>query len=227
MLPFNAAFSNELSRVFKTPKVILFFIIDLLVIGAYILLKDYSAEIYVAVGPEFSIHAIFFMAVFPLFIFMKTMSIFADETSDETITNTLIRPIERVKVYLAKICAICVFILAHILFVGLLMLKVPAFLISFIPMIAFVFFAAFISQLVKSGSFGMLVCLLFLLASYAAQVFMPAASAFLFVRQISLYQLLLTSGTPLFSIFWAFFIIAAYIILTFAIGVFLFERKDF
>ena len=245
MLQFNATLSNELTRIFKKRKTIVFCSIDIAIIAIYVLSRGVSVTGSVtlsAMGSLLSLHGLFFMIVFPLYIFMETMDIFRGEMSNLTIRNSLLRPVSRTKLYLAKACAVCVFIFSQILFVsvsgavasialgdpaGTLLYNVAAFVISFIPMIALIFFTAFVSQIVKNGLLGMLLCIFFLLISYAAEALAPMVSAFLFMRHINMHTMLLTGNIHFYGIFSAMFIIAAYIGVTFTAGALLFERKEF
>ena len=244
MSRFEAAFVNELIRVFRKRKTVVFCIIDVIIVLLYALFYNYSrlSPAAGAISSIGSLHGIFFMAVFPLYIFMETMDTFSGEMSNLTIRNALIRPVTRTKVYLAKVGAVCVFILAQItftavcgavfsIFIGdgaaVIGKSAAAFLITFIPMAAFAFTAALISQLVKNSLLGMLLCIFFLLASYAAEALAPIASAFLFVRHIGLYKMLLTGNIQPYGLFSALFIIAAYIGVTFTAGALIFEKKEF
>ena len=241
MRPFNAAFTNELARIFIGQKTIVFFIVNIVIILLYVLLytNSFTAS---AAGYMVSLHRLFFMAVFPLYIFMETMDVFNGEVSDMTIRNVLIRPVTRLKIYLAKVCAVCVFILVQILFTTLFVTvfsifigesaasvvnAAAAFIITFIPMTAFVFTAAFVSQLVKNGMLGMLLCIVFLLISYTAEALAPAVSAFLFVRYIGLYKMLLTGDVYPYGVLTALIIIASYVVASLTAGALIFGKKEF
>jgi len=242
---FKMAFANELARVFKKRKTVVFCTIDIVIVLGYGLFHILSRSSGYAVGVVGSIgglHTIFFMIILPLYIFMEIMDLFTGEMSSLAIRNVLIRPITRTKIYLAKVCAVCGFILAQILFVGILSAVIFVFIgsgvgsavkifvsyiITFVPMISLVFVAAFISQIVKNGLLGMLLCIFFLLGAYILEAFVPFASAFLFIRHINLYKMLLTGNIQLYGIFSALFIIAAYIGVSFTAGALLFDKKEF
>ena len=242
MQQFKAVFINELSRVFAKRKTIVFFAVNVLLIVLNSLVLRSSNPILTVLGRAGSLHGIFFMVVFPLYIFMETLGVFTGEMSSLIIRNVLIRPVARAKIYLAKVCAVCAFILVQILFVAVANLvfsvctggdilyalkNVAAFIITFIPMIAFVFTAAFIAQLVKNSLLGVVLCVFFLLAAYCAEIFVPMLSNFLFVRHINLYKMLLTGNVQFYAVFSALLIITAYVGVTFTAGVLLFEKKEF
>ena len=242
MLQFKAVFANELSRVFKKRKTIVFCLINIVIIELYILMSDSSGTISGVIGFVGNLHNVFFLVVFPLYIFMETIDVFSGEMSSLIIRNTLLRPVTRTKIYLAKVCAVCAFILGLILFTALYMLaysilvgdsvittikNFAAYVITFIPITAYVFMAALISQIVKNSLFGMVLCIFFLLCSYSIEALSPIISAYIFVRHINLYKMLLTGNIQLYAIFSALLIIAAYIGVTFTAGVLIFEKKEF
>jgi|GEM_PF-5880182 len=246
MRQFKAAFANELMRVFRKKKTVVFCIIDIVIIGFYALFQLLyrmagvsTVNITSALG---SLHGLFFMFVFPLFIFMETMDVFTKEMNNSAIKNAIIRPVTRTKVYLAKVFAVCAFILSQIVFVGIVGTAVTmsmggssmsmaksaaAYAITFIPLIAFVFLAAFIAQIVKNGLLGMLLGILFLIVSYVTEMFMPYVSAFIFVRHINIYKMIITGNIQFQGILSALFIIIAYIGVTFTAGTLIFNRKEF
>ena len=242
MQQFKAVFTNELGRVFRKRKTIVFCIISILIITLYSLLSTSYISISGAISYIGNLHSVFFLVVFPLYIFMETIDIFTEEMSSLTIHNVLVRPVTRTKIYLAKICAVCAFMLIQIVFAAVFgavfsifmgggvisaIKNIAAYVITFIPIIAFVFMAAFISQIVKNGLLGMVLCIFFLLVSYLAEVFSPIISTFLFVRHINLYKMILTGNIQLTGIFSALLIIVAYIGVTFTAGALIFEKKEF
>ena len=245
MRQFRAALTNEFAHVMKKRKTIVFYAIDIVIVfcyGLFLVLSHSSGFSIGLAGFLGSLYTIFFYIIFPLYIFLETMDIFTGETTNLTIRNVLVRPVTRTKVYLAKVCAVCGFILIQILYAGILsaivsaftgsdagsaIIVFAAFVITFVPMIPFVFVAAFLSQTVKNGLLGMLLCILFLLVSYALEAFVPVVSAFLFVRHINLYKMILTGNIRLYGIFSALFILAAYVGVTFTAGALLFEKKEF
>ena len=244
MQQFNAAFRNELTRVFRKRKTVAFCLINIAVIVLYALFQNLSRISFASgvLGSMGNLHGLFFMVVFPLYVFAETMDVFSGEMANLTIRNALIRPVTRTKIYLAKVCAVCAFILVQIFFAAAfcgvfsaimgdgaatVAKNAAAFAVTFVPMAAFAFLAAFVTQIVKKGLLGMLLCILFLIASYAAEALAPTVSAFLFVRHIGLYKMLLTGNIQFTGIFAALFIIAAYIGVTFTAGALLFERKEF
>ena len=207
MTQFKAAFLNELTRIFRKRKTVVFCIIDIIIIVSHVLLGKIPGSVGFAlssVGSLLNLHGLFFWLIFPLYIFMETMDVFAGEMSNLSIRNVLIRPVTRTKIYLAKACAVCAFILAQILFVGIfgaifsgimgdgaltVVRNIAAFIITFIPMIAFVFMASCVSQIVKNGLVGMLLCIFFLLVAYVLEALAPTISAFLFVRHVNMYKM--------------------------------------
>jgi len=245
MQQFNAALVNEMTKIFRRRKTVLFCLADIAIILLFVVFNSLSsvdAYMLSALGSMFSMHNLFFMLVFPLYIFIETMDIFTGEMDDQTIRNALVRPVARMKIYLAKVCAVCTFIFVQILLVGVIwasvsvylgekagnaLKNIAAFAISFIPMIAFVFFAAFVAQIAKNGLIGMLLCIFFLIVSYTTEALAPTAAAFLFTRHINLHKMLLTGNIQFSGSFSALLIIVAYIGVTFTAGVLIFEKKEF
>ena len=243
-MSFTVNLTNELTRMFKKKKTIVFLIINLVIcMGAVAssLILSLSTKVQIS-NIWAGLHTVFFYGVLPMYIFIETLEIFTQEMSTGLIRNILIRPITRIKVYSSKIMAIGIFILFQIItiiiFCTLISLisrynintiatGIMSYLISFIPLLAFVFVAALIAQLVKNGLLGMLFCLFFTFVCYATELFFVYASAFIFTRHLKMYRMVLTDNINGTGIISALLIIGAVILCSFASGFLLFSKKEY
>ena len=242
-MSFKVNLVNELTRMFKKKKTIVFIIINLVICGIASLIVsaiNNNSNIHIT-NIWGNLHTIFFYIVLPLYIFIETLDLFTAETGTGLIKNVLVRPITRMKVYLSKVSAVGIFILFQIFSIiifcaiisvignyaaSTIVMGALSYIISFIPLIAFIFITAFIAQIVKNGLLGMLFCIFFSLICYATEIFFTSASAFVFTRHLKMYKMILTTNTHESGVVAALLIIGAYIMFSFTAGFLLFDKKE-
>lgn len=243
MSVFKASFINEMERMLRKRKIIIFIILDIAICLLSILiinLLKMSANINIGtINMSTNILSLFCQFVLPIYIMLEAMEIFSAEYMNKTITNILIRPISRFKIYLSKIAALCTFIMMHliILFFTTRILNLSsniniarlafAFFISVYPLTALSIIIALISQIIKNGFLGMLFSMILLLGLKAMEIFFTVPSAFVFTKYLNWYKLFTMNALSLKHITVTFLLITAYSIFAFTLGFILFERKEF
>lgn len=242
MLSFKAALINEIERMCRKKKVVVFTALDiaicLLNVVGRNLLKMNNITI-VSENTATNILSLFCLYIIPIYVIMETMEVFSAQYGDKTISNILVRPISRLKIYLSKIVAVAIFIVFHLLIVlgvmlilgfssnvsvGQLILSV---VVSIYPMLAMGCAMGLLSQVVKNGLFGMLLSVILLLGAKAAQIFFIQPSAFLFTSYFDWYKIFITSNLRPAHMLNTFLLLSATTVFTFALGYSLFERKEF
>ena len=179
MNKFQAVVGNEVEKLYRQRKAVVFLILTALIpLAAAALFSVLQNRLGIfAVSPAgFPTLVLSLMAglILPLFIFTLTADIFAGELADRTMKITLLRPVSRWKVYAGKNAAIALFsgltLLVSFVFAmvgGLFLLGgaglirgVPqaalAYLVTWLPMLALGIIAAFFSQFFKQSSGALL-----------------------------------------------------------------------
>lgn len=179
----------------------------------------------------------------PLLIFMGVSDLFTTEFADLTIKASLIRPIHRAKLYLAKVFAVTFYValyLGVILVIGLVtglisgavrtprafFTAIAAYALTLVPMFILILFSSVISMLFKSSTLVMFLLIFSLLFLGAVSLIIPRAHDLLFTNYLLWYNLWLgslPSFTRLLNICLILFGYGA----AFAFGgMVLFERRD-
>jgi len=187
---------------------------------------------------------VFTRILLPLYIFMWAADSLAGVVEDLSIKMALLRPITRFKVYLSKNLAIITLVLLNLIIVFISSLGaalfvptatgllaglgrgVAAYILSIFPLIGLIVIAAFLSQLVRSGSAALLVGILFYLAGLALSLISPLLGSLLPNAYTSWHLLWLAPMINWRAIGIAFVVLLANYLVFFPGGYYLFERKD-
>ncbi len=242
MTAFKAALQNELERMYRKNKIILFLGLDLLLCGlnllALSLLKLSHIEINSA-NMATNILSLFCGYVLPIYVVMVTMELFTDQYNDKTILNILSRPVTRFKIYLSKIVAVGIFILLHLTVVLLITLAlnfsshislvklVVAYFVSAYPLFVLAMVVGLIAQVVKNGLIGMLFSIILLVLAKALEIFLVVPSAFLFTTYFDWYKMFIMNTPNVSHIVITFMLMTAYGLFTYVLGCWLFDKKEF
>jgi len=249
----RAAIRNETAKFFTHKKYIVFMVIGVAVsvfwsfLGNMITagLSALSGQmLYIELGftPTSSL-PLFGNVLLPFLIFMGAADLFTAEFSDATIKASLIRPISRHKLYIAKVAAIFFYTalyLAVILAVGIvtglisgavrtpgaLFGAIGAYALTLVPMLVMIVFAAIVALSFSSGSLVMFLLIVLLLSLYALPLFLPWIADLLFTNYLMWYSLWLGSAPAFGRMLNICLILFGYgAVFTFG-GMLLFEGKD-
>lgn len=246
---FLASLKNELEKLVYRKKYIVFLILDA-VSCLLIAVTQIVAEV-VADG-QFDTSILFddmlvsgmtpyLMVFIPLMALLAAADLFSGEFHDLSIRMILLRPVERWKIYCAKVVAIfgmcIVFTFAHLVFLFLVQLifghtvsgfayAVSAYLLDLIPMAVLVLFFAFLHQLVKSSGSAVALSVVCYIAMVAIGKYVFFAGGLVFTEYLSWHSIWLGTIPPLTVILPKIGILLGTATVFYCAGYYLFERKE-
>jgi ABC-2 type transport system permease protein len=178
--------------------------------------------------------------ILPLFVTMMTIDLFTGELGNETIKNTLLMPINRSRVYLAKITTVAIAIVGILLgmfivnvtvgtiffgvssMTGQLLATFLAYLLTSIPLILISILAAMIGLSFKSSSSALTFSIVLYVALKTVGLFVAKLSIFMPTSYMEWYRYPLTSNTSTQMLLF----MVAYIIMFISLGILRFDTKE-
>jgi len=244
----KAGIINETLKIFYKKKTMFFMIITVLIpIGTVVLeaiLKGNTGiSLFGSMGPVLFILGLFMNIFLPLFIAMICCDLFSGELGDKSIKIALLRPISRMKVFISKITATAIYIVASLVVVFVvsclslliagrfsafsgLISWVLAYALSIVPMLVIIFALAFICQFFKSSSGAITVSILAFIALKAAAPFFFNISRVLFTFYTDWYLMWIGNSLLVGKIFNVFMLFLSYSIIFLSAGFYMFDRKE-
>lgn len=247
MLSFKATFRNELIKLFYKKKTVLFLGFSaLLPIMAALLIGKLQGIIGISTTIEgFSINVldIFTLFILPLFIFLLASDLFPGEISAHNMKLTLLHPVSRLNVFIAKTAAVGLCIAVMLILIAIISSLcgvifsdiqatggwfniVKAYSAAFFAMFAVGIAAIFISQFFSRSSSA----LIFLIVLFAVAKLLPV-----FFHSASYFSLAAYTD---FHLLWIGHVVATKVRLTslmfllsssvlfFTLGYFIFDKKE-
>lgn len=240
---------NEIQKVLSKKRYIAMFIIALSITLLVAILNELTNRnfgFYVLSGsnlPQTILKVISFI-IMPLFIFMITTDLFSGENSDKSIITTLVRPISRHKVYLAKVLAVVAFltiILTITFFVsnvaGLmesslanvidsLLTNIIVYVAAIVPMTMIIVITAFVAQFYKNNGSTIVTMILSFIVLYVLGFLFKYIGVLSPVTYINWYNNFATYNYNINTILSEFMFIISYVIIFLGSGIYLFNKKD-
>ena len=246
MSSLKAAYINELYKISKKKKI---FVAAILSVGALLLASlivstvDNFMGIRLTGNSEFSIMVLNVMnyTLIPLFTAFICIDMFGGEFSSHTIKMTLTSPVSRFKVFTAKALAAATFIVAHLFFVMLVSYVISlfisgtslnffrvliAYLASFFPLMVFALMVIVVSNLTKGTTSAFMLSVLLYLVLIAMQFVFANVQSFFYTSAFSWYTLFLGGFFNYQKVIRTFLILAGYGLMFYAIGYYLFEKRE-
>lgn len=240
---------NELDRIFARKKNIVFIILSVLItIGAALSFKFLQDRlgIFAVNATSFSILVlnVFTALLLPLFIFSAAADLFSGEFGDKTIKMTLTRPITRFIIFLSKNISLAIFIVVNLAIIFVLSVisglflksgagaltgfsqSLLAYTTAVFPMVFLSIEAIFLAQFFNNSGAALTTCVFIYLA---AKVLPFLSSVFSKISPFSYtdwYMMWIGSSVSAGRLFNVFTIILSYSLILFALGFYLFDRKD-
>ncbi|MDB5056022.1 MAG: hypothetical protein JWM44_4072 [Bacilli bacterium] len=248
MPSFNAALRNELTKLFYKKKTIVFLsFCALLPIIVALLIGKLQGIIGISTTNEgFSINVldIFTLFILPLFIFVLASDLFPGEISSHNMKLTLLRPVSRLKVFLAKtvalgisiasvlliigvINAICGLIFTDIQLVGGWFNIIKAYSAAILSMFAISIAAIFISQFFRRSSSALIFLIILYAAAKLLPVFFHSATYFSLAAYTDWHLLWLGHVVSAKARFTSFMFLLSSSVLLFSLGYYKFDKKEF
>lgn len=247
MQTFKAGLMNEIWLMLYRKKVVMFFIVSallpILLAVSLQALKPYLGL--VAVSGFFPLQMLDLYAAFwiPLFIITVTADLFPNEIASRTLKLSLLRPNTRLQVFLTKVAALGVgvgvllLILGIVTFVCYLFAGSPssmtefahivlAFAASFVAMLALSALFVFVSQFFKSANGFVVFSIILFGAAKISPFFIRSISAFSPFSYTDWHVLWLSSTVSASRLMTSSLFLASSCILFFALGYYIFDRKE-
>ncbi len=250
MAAFQAAFINEIEKLYKKKKVLVAVILSLviIIIGQIAILGMRSGFGIRGAGKmDFAVLvlSVVINTILPLFTALVAIDMFSGEFSHNVMRGALTRPVSRFKLFSAKIGAIGVFILANLLVLlilsvlagvlfnngtlsGLEVLKTSlAYIMSFFPILVLALLVVLLANFLKSGTSVFFLGILLFLGCKVVGIFFSQYSGLLITGQLEWYNLWLSTSFPGAKVFRQFLIMGGYSIMLFTAAYYLFDKKEF
>ena len=249
MQPFVANLKNELFKLSRRKKYIVFLILGALVcVGSALrvlaadLILDEALPRELLVGGLTGENLLFLLLLFlPLMALMGCCDLFAGEQADPTLRFSLMRPVGKGKLFFSKAAAVfllCLFDLVALLAVSaaaqLIMgggskgvaRSVASGLLDLVPLAVLILFFCLINQLVKGSGLAVLVCLAVYVALVVVGTYVPAAGGLLFTGYLRWHNLWVGVTLPFKAMLTRIGILAGYGLVFGSCGYLLFDRKE-
>lgn len=249
MEPFMANLKNELFKLRKRKKYVVFLILGaLLCVGSamrVLLVNAVTGQELprkVLLGGLVSENLFFLLLVFvPLIAIMASCDLFAGEQAEHTIRFSLMRPVGKGKLFFSKATAVflacllelvillAVSCLAQILMgggTGGIARSLLSCLLDLIPLAVLILFFCLLNQMVKGSGLAVLTCLAAYVALVMLGTYLPAIGGLLFTGYLRWHHLWVGVALPFASLLTRIGMLAGYGLVFGCCGYLLFERKE-
>ncbi len=245
---FKAAYINEIERMLKRKKAVVVIAISILaIVVGQLVITGFREGLRVrgASSSEFPLIVLPIISgiVVPLFTTLVTIDAFAGEYSTNTAKIALLKPITRLKLFTAKMCAIATFAFINLLLVMILSLLsgilfnasyitlkslstvAVAYLVTLIPVMVIALLVTVLCHIFKSTTGIFFLCVGLFILSYIGSTFLPKLSPLFLTYNLSWYNLFVT-GVPLYKIIRILLIMGGYGIMFFTGGYYMFDKRN-
>jgi ABC-2 type transport system permease protein len=252
MTALGASYRNELEKLVRRKKYLVFLILGLAVCLLLNLLgRALTGFISSQGGLVFSLTPtpmgtlpFFLHILIPFLMFMGLTDLITVEGTENTMKSVICRPAERWKLYAAKLLAVltyaavyllCVFILSAVLNqissnplgVSDLLTALASYALTLIPLAVLAAFAALVALFGKSGTLTMFILLLLYLLLSVLPVFFPILTQILFTSYLSWYRLWIGALPGAYNLIHALLAVLSYGTVFFLAGSLLYDRKEY
>ena len=249
MQSFLANLSNELFKLRKRKKYLVFLILGALVcVGSALrvvlagLVLDQALPRKLLLGGLAGENLWFLLLLFlPLMALMGCCDLFAGEQAEHTIRFSLMRPVGKGKLFFSKAAAVlllCLFDLIVLLAVsiaaqvalgggteGILRCLVSC-LLDLVPLAVLILFFCLLNQGMRGSGLAVLVCLISYIVLMLVGTYLPAAGGLLFTGYLRWHNLWVGTILPFRALLSRIGILAGYGLVFACCGCLLFERKE-
>lgn len=211
MRAFVVSFRNELDKLLRRRKYLVFLGVGLLLcllwcwIGSLVSRQLSGLQLNLTPNPM-GVLPVFLSIIIPFLMFMAVTDLFTVEYAENTMKASLIRPVERWKLFAAKLLSVvtyaafylvCLFVFSAVtqaLFgeaepAGELGRMFASYMLTIVPLTVLACFAALIAMLGKSGTLTMFLLLMAYLLLYLLPILLPVQSEMLFTSYLGWYNL--------------------------------------
>lgn len=245
MKNFKSVISYELTKIKSRKKYYVIPLIEIIIIlgiGLLSLTKIPALNILISI-PNLSSYVlpVFLTFFIPITIFMLVSEIFSSEFENNSIKNILLRPVSRLTVYAGKAVSIAIYI-----FINLMLIYVSTFLVvliftgstynasaallsyilSILPMCVLICFGCLIACKINSSSMTMFLLVIIYVFMSGISIYSSKIGSVLFTTYFSYYKLFLGNIMPVGNIINTLFLLLSCMVIFFAGGYILFEKKE-
>lgn len=240
---------NETQKIFQRKKTVIFLTMTGIIpagAAALIVFSQNALGIFAVNSASFPILmlGLFSSILLPLFIFSTAADLFSGELNDKTLKLTLTRPITRFKVFLSKNLSLGVYIIISLglLFVisvisglffeggGLatpnLFQNIVAYIAALVPLFFLGVTAVFLAQFFKNSGAALTTCIIVYLAGKAVPFLSPILTRINPFSYTNWHIMWIGSSVSTGRLFNIFLIFLSCTMILFALGFYLFDRKD-
>jgi len=252
MTAFIAAYRNECDKLLRRKKYIVFICIGLGIcliwtalgrlLTNFIMLQ--SGFSFVFIPTPMGALPFFLQVLIPFLMFMGVTDLLTVEEAENTMRSVVCRPVERWKLYIAKILAVvsyaalylcCVFIFCAVatqifgktLGVAELFIALASYALTLIPLAILASFAALVALFGRSGTLTMFLLIVIYIMLNALPVFFPVLSEMLFTSYLSWYRLWVGALPSASKLLHMVVIVFGYGTVFLTAGSLLFDRKEY
>ena len=254
MAAFIASYRNEWHKLMQRKKYIVFFCLGigfylgwaLLAYLAATFLRRYGvASLALVLSPTpMGVLTLFIQVLIPFLIFMGLTDLITVEGADSTMKAMLCRPVERWKLYAAKIAAVWTYagvylagafvvsvlsyqILGRGLSFGDFFVALASYVLTLVPLAVLACFAALVALFGRSGTLTMLLLLLSYMVLRVAPLFFPLLNEILFTSFLGWHRLWIGALPAASRLVHMLVIVFGYGTVFFMAGTLLFDRKEY
>lgn len=245
----KALYRNEMEKLLCRKKYIVFLILDILsslfLATGQLLTEIFTQGVISTAGlfedmmlNGFSLYLTFFI---PLIALLGCADLFSGEVHDQSLRMLLQRPVERWKIFLAKVLAVFSLAVAYILihFIVLFFVKLgfgqtaagtfyalSAYLLDMVPVFVIVAFFALIHQTVRSSGSAVALSLVVYLMFWALGRYADIGAGLIFTEYICWHSMWLGNTLPLIVLLPKMGILCGSGVVFYCFGAELFDRKE-
>jgi len=236
MTSFFAAYRNETDKILLRWKYRIFLLLGISICLLWAVMGILLPNIIILPLTSMGILPLFSQVLMPLIIFMGAADLITAEGEKHTMKAMIYRPVERFKLYTAKLLAIktyvilylaCVFVVSAMLSLEITFASLASYALTIMPLAVFVAFAAFIALLGRSSSLVMFLMVVIYLAMIVMPIFVPVLSELLFTSYLGWYRLWIGIQPGIFRLIHMVIIVFSYGAVFFIAGSLIFDRKAY
>jgi ABC-2 type transport system permease protein len=248
MLSFNATLYNELIKLYYKKKTVVFLGFSaLLPIIAALLIGKLQGIIGISTTTEgFSINVldIFTIFILPLFIFLLASDLFPGEISTHNMKLTLLRPVSRLNVFLAKTAALALCIALMLFLIGVInsicgalfsdiqatggwYTIIKAYIAAFFAMFAIGIAAIFFSQFFSRSSSALIFLIILFASAKLLPIFFHSATYFSLAAYTDFHLLWIGHVVAVKARLTSIMFLLSSSVLLFSLGYYIFDKKEF
>lgn len=252
MTAFYATYRNELTKLLRRKKYIVFLILGALICVIWALLGGLASGFlgrmggfYINLTPTpMGALGFFLQILIPFLIFMGATDLITMEAAEGTMKGMICRPVERWKLYAGKLTAIMtyavmylalVFVVSSVLNqimgrplgIGEFMVSLASYMLTIPPLAILAAFAALVALIGRSGSLTMLLLIVSYLAMNVLPVIFPIFTELLFTSYLGWHRLWIGALPQGFRLVHIISILVGYGAVFFMAGSLIFDRKEY